>query len=168
MGQPPLRLFLTLKINSKFKKLNFPPVLCLEILFLHYFMSTRYVSTWPDRFLPRFIKFFEVRIQPRGEGWVWNPDRTSISSDCLIKVEICLSLLSYLQTGHWRTGWWWRQQLSHKSSLHEVQRNNSICGRGNIPHALQYNLLLNSFVKVILNSLFVAIFSTIIDFRTRS
>ena len=29
-------------------------------------MSTRYVSTWPDRFLPRFIKFFEVRIQPRG------------------------------------------------------------------------------------------------------
>ena len=30
-------------------------------------MSTRYVSTWPDRFLPRFIKFFEVRIQPRGE-----------------------------------------------------------------------------------------------------
>ena len=67
MGQPPLRLFLTLKINSKFKKLNFPPVLCLEILFLHYFMSTRYVSTWPDRFLPRFIKFFEVRIQPRGD-----------------------------------------------------------------------------------------------------
>ena len=76
-------------------------------------------------------------------GWVLSPDKTSISSGSLIKVEISGFLLSCWQRGHFAP-----QHLPHKILLHKTQRMTSVSGLGKISHFLQTNLFLKAIVSL--------------------